>query len=337
MKENYLLNLLDHLFERNSPDSQDRCAPIQAKRYGVIWLILPAVLVLGFTTVSHAADEILLVRSGSASIYRQTEQAIRNYCSRKQDCPATKSISLPLDRKSLRQHLNNAIIAVTIGQKAAEAVHRTSSSTPVIHSLITSRGRALLNRLPVKHKGSRTSLLLDQPISRQLSVVKAALPNKKRLGVIYGPQSQRLRSEVRSAVKKHGFTLVERTSGKGKEIGRKLKSLLKSVDLVLALPDPSLYNKKTLANVLLTSFRHKVPVIGFSAGFVKAGALLATHTSPKQVGRQAAQLVYHRLQGKHHTGTIYPADFQLSINRRVAKSLKVSLPGKKEILRRRRQ
>lgn len=295
--------------------------------FGLITIGLPP-------SLQAASTEILLVNSGNAAIYKQTAKAIRNSCDKDTSCPAITTISLPVTQKALRRHLDSAKVAITIGQNAAQQAIQTNASTPVVHALITSRGQLLLQRIKVRYKGQRTTLLLDQPINKQLSVIKAALPKAKKIGVIFGPASLRLKQSVRKAVAANGFQLVERFSKSRNTLGAKLKSLLGSVDIIFALPDPVLYNRSTLPNVLLTSFRKKVPVIGFSSGFVKAGALFAIHSTPVLAGRQAKQLALDIIKGDFRKTTVSPSHFELSINRGVAKSLGIRLPGKKAILRR---
>lgn len=108
-----------------------------------------------------------------------------------------------------------------------------------------------------------------------------------------------------------------------------LNSSLSDSDILLALPDPSVYNVRTIKSILLTTYRHRVPVIGFSESFVHAGALAAIHSSSKQIGIQVAELIkQYNNDKKIDSHYIYPEYFDVSINHNVAKSLKISVPDK---------
>jgi ABC-type uncharacterized transport system substrate-binding protein len=77
---------------------------------------------------------------------------------------------------------------------------------------------------------------------------------------------------------------------------------------------------------LLTSFRAKVPLVAFSPAYVKAGALMALHVTPTQVGRQAASLFRGVVQGKGLPAQpVYSSEFSVAVNEHVARSLELTL------------
>ena len=115
-----------------------------------------------------------------------------------------------------------------------------------------------------------------------------------------------------------------------------LSELLADIDLLLTLPDPAVYNKRTIVSVLLSSYRQRVPVVGFSRAYVKAGALIALHSTPEQIGRQIAEALVHRLaHGRWpRAGIQHPNYFDVAINARVARSLGIRLPQPQDLLHR---
>jgi len=105
-----------------------------------------------------------------------------------------------------------------------------------------------------------------------------------------------------------------------------LQRVLQSSDALLALPDPVAFNASTAYGMMLTTYRAQVPVIGFSEGLVKAGALLGLYSTANQVGRQGAEIAGRILSGDSGLpAPQYPRYFTVRANHAVARSLGISL------------
>ena len=88
------------------------------------------------------------------------------------------------------------------------------------------------------------------------------------------------------------------------------------------------YNSSSIQNILLASFRAKIPMVAFSPAYVRAGALLALHVTPTQIGVQAGAISWGVLQDKALSATpLYSRDFSVAVNDHVARSLGLSLDG----------
>jgi ABC-type uncharacterized transport system substrate-binding protein len=97
---------------------------------------------------------------------------------------------------------------------------------------------------------------------------------------------------------------------------------------LLALPDKNIYNSKSVKNILLTSYRHRKPVIAFSKNFVSAGAIAAIYSSTEQIAESASQLIeqYFKLGQRFKKSLNYPLAFDVSINRQVFNALDLTAP-----------
>ena len=98
--------------------------------------------------------------------------------------------------------------------------------------------------------------------------------------------------------------------------------------MLLAKPDSSIYNSKTVKNILLTSYRSRKPVIGFSKNFSKAGALASIYSTPTQIAETATSIIdnYITSGNSFSRKENYPDDFEISINRQVFRALDMDLP-----------
>jgi ABC-type uncharacterized transport system substrate-binding protein len=106
-----------------------------------------------------------------------------------------------------------------------------------------------------------------------------------------------------------------------------LSALQGKVDFVLCMPDPDLYNAVTIKPLVMASLEHRLPLVGFSPSFVRAGAAAGIFPDYRDLGRQAAEMAQHLLRGEERTADESPRKLQVAINQRVARLLGVDFRG----------
>jgi ABC-type uncharacterized transport system substrate-binding protein len=169
------------------------------------------------------------------------------------------------------------------------------------------------------------ALYLDQPFTRQLDLLHLALPQAKRVGVLWGAESQTQQPLLAAAAQARSLELVEARYSEGQPLITALRGALNGADVLLAVADGTVYNQASVSNILLTSYRAKTPVMAFSPAYVKAGALLSLHTTLAQTGARVAALSSHFLQTNSLPPSQYPTDFSINVNEYVARSLGLTL------------
>lgn len=203
---------------------------------------------------------------------------------------------------------------------------------PVLASLLPMA--AYGERLARQPAGLRpvSAVVLDQPPGRQLALVRRALPGYARVGVIPGPQSRPLLPELEREASERGLRLVTGLPvDRDADLYPSLRNVLTDADVLLALPDTTVYHGASLRNILLTTYRARVPLVAFSAGYVKAGALAAVYSTPVQVGNQTATLARRWLGGGGMPPVQGPREFAVATNVRVAASLGLTLDDADQI------
>jgi ABC-type uncharacterized transport system substrate-binding protein len=123
----------------------------------------------------------------------------------------------------------------------------------------------------------------------------------------------------------------ERISTSFPTMNAALQSLLLSSDVLLAIPDAEIYNASTIRNILLTTYRNKVPLVGFSPGYVKAGALCAVYSTPQQIAEQSAHMIKAFVDAHALPAAQYAKQFEVSINEQVARSLGLNIKSAAEV------
>lgn len=175
--------------------------------------------------------------------------------------------------------------------------------------------------------GLTSAIFLDQPAARLARLLQLALPERRRVGVLFGPDSLAVRPALARALTAHGFKLVEQTVLSGdKGLYPALRGLFDDSDLLLALPDKRVYSASNMHNILLAAYRQRIPVVSYSAAHVRAGALLALHTEPAAIGQQVAAALRQWLAGRGLPSPSLAEGYAVTLNDQVARSLDLSFP-----------
>ncbi len=220
-------------------------------------------------------------------------------------------------------------LVVTLGGEALKQVLGQEAHTPVVAALLPRLGyerilRESNRRLPTH----LTAVFLDQPLGRRVDLVRLILPDAKRVGVLWGPESVALQAGMIQALQSRGFTMVSSLVANPAGLFSGLKAVLDEADVLLAVADPQVYSGSTIANILLATYRANIPVMAFSPAYVKAGALVAIYATPNQIGLQTAGLARLALQGAALPAPQYPIEFEITVNDHVARSLGLSVDAR---------
>ena len=168
------------------------------------------------------------------------------------------------------------------------------------------------------HPAKISLLWSDPPLERQLRLIATILPQARRIGVLYGADSEFLLRELTQFAKPMGLEIVPQLWDNTSD-SRPLQTLFKSSDVLLGLDDQQLYNPKTAKNLLLSSYAQQLPLVGPNAGFVRAGSLASTYSDQTDWLAVLDRLLDHPPANWPHT--LYPQHFKVVGNPQVARSL----------------
>ncbi|MBL8474368.1 MAG: hypothetical protein KF778_14070 [Rhodocyclaceae bacterium] len=294
---------------------------------GCLKAALIGLLALQCGLLSAQLTQVTLVLSEDTEVHRQVVATIQGILEQGPG-PRLASRTLTLKDLATRSDRNAGELLVPIGTAAAQGVAALDLPIPILNTLIPKQVyEKILQGQPALDARRFSALFLDQPPRRQARLVRLAFPDRLRVGLLLGPDSQNFQPAIAAALRAQGLQVAVEKSASTEELAPALNRLLGHSDLLLAVPDPLVYNRNTLANLLLITFRSQKPVLGYSEANVRAGALLALYTSPAQAARQTAELILALASGRASLGTpYYPKYFELAINETVARSLAISLP-----------
>jgi len=285
---------------------------------------------LAIVPAQAMAARVAVVLSNDATPYQEVYQVIRAYL----DDTPQEAVRLYADDLTPAA-LNEARLVVAVGVEAANTLTALPAHPPVLAILVPrawylKAGRA---RLATASHRKLSTIYLDQPFERQARLIRLALPDVRRVGVLLSVEQSSVVNELDNALRAQGLSLVHATLTPNERLITPLETVLSEADLLLALPDPLVFNRNTAQSLFLTSYRYRDPVLGYSRSLTRAGALLSLHSSPAQIGRQAAEWIGSAIQGGvvHLPPPAYPSYFSISVNDQVARSLGFALPSATEL------
>jgi hypothetical protein len=259
---------------------------------------------------------------------------------------------LRLQTDSLTAPAHPPSLVVALGSEALLSLTQPGlgllPNTPVLCALMSQqtyettlkRFKAMASQAKDSHLRALklTALYANQPLSRQLALLRLALPKAQDLGVLWTPEASETAEgakpsssllELKQATNERHLNLRIETVQAGAPVYKPLRSLLGQVDVLWALPNDQIYNPASFQNILLSSIRAGVPMMGFSAAYVRAGAMLGVYATPQAMARQAAQMVQDMLVRGHTAGLAvapqFPKSFEVGVNQAVARSMGYTL------------
>lgn len=248
-------------------------------------VVVLAGLLLLVSSAGAAGDGVVVIRSSELAPYKALEEAFTGAVG-----VPVKSLSLTADPAAAKAAAGSGAVVVAIGQDAARLV---LDAKPV--------GQVLFGLVPSPEKLGAAEAQKAVPMfagpARQLGALKELLPGAKRLGVIYAASSEGLVADYERAARAVGGTLVKQEVKDRSQVANALRELIGKIDALLLLPDPVTLGVDIFKFLLTTSLESKVPLIGFSQGQAKAGALLTLEVDYQEMGREAAAAAKRALAG----------------------------------------
>ncbi len=295
-------------------------------------LLLAFICLMGAAELSAAA-RVTVVLSDDSAPYQEVYQVVRAYLD-----DGGHEVGRVYAPALTPGSLSDARLVVAVGVRSAEALSELANRPPVLAVLVPrawylKTGRA---RLTDGGRRSASAIYIDQPFDRQAQMIRQALPDVRRVGDLLSEDQEGIVGELGESLRAQRLGLMHVLLTANDRLITPLETVLSEVDLLLAVPDPLIFNRNTAQSLFLTSYRYRDPVLGYSRSLTRAGALLSLHSSPAQIGRQAAEWVRSALSASpiRLPSSTYPAYFSVSINEQVARSLGFSLPSEAELEKR---
>jgi len=299
--------------------------------------ILVPILILGLGLSWPAAAmttiNVTLVLSDSSAAHREAANHLQNTLEEE-----NQHWRIRVEPMAARGKSRDEDLVITLGLEALRRVLAEPVRTPVWALMVTRQEyqKIVAARQVTISQRPLSALYLDQPASRRIQMLLAALPGTQSLGVLTSSDDPDATRSLREAAAAHGLRLaVGRVTRYGDGIAL-IDDLKNRIDVLMLLPDVLVVDSPILQPLLLETYRHRLPVMAYSTPLVTAGAMLALYATPEQIGREAGM----RLRRSRSNSGVrlpppdHPDSFEVAVNRSVALSLGIRVPTS-ELIRQR--
>jgi putative ABC transport system substrate-binding protein len=293
----------------------------------LIFLLLLALLLTAAPGESAAEDSrrIVVLESGSAAPYQEAIEGFRAALPDGVEVYPEK-ISGPPAETVERVHAHRPDLVVAVGSKAAAWAIVNTRSVPVVFLMVLNPVASGLVA-SLEQPGERvTGAALDIPLSAQFEVLRQVL-RAKRVAVLSDPgQSGSLIDEARRVAGRNGIELTAIPVNDPKDLDAALERV-RGFDALWAIADRTVLARKGAERILLDTLENRIPFMGLSEQYVRAGALLGLSSSYHENGRQGARIAARLLAGEAPSDVpvALPEEIRIHYNERTARRLGIDL------------
>ncbi|MBI4376550.1 MAG: hypothetical protein HY549_08880 [Elusimicrobia bacterium] len=205
---------------------------------------------------------------------------------------------------------------------AAQAKERFAPEIPVLFAGVVG---AQLSKL----EGERVEgIPMTLPVKEQWASAQKALPDLKRMGVLYSPQDSREKfSEARDAARALSIELVAAPCATPEALSEALSRIEGRVDALWIPLDPVVANKLAFKGLVSFSLKNRLPLIVPSISLLRGGGLLSLSMSYQEIGKQLGLQAQAILSGGSARVRLSASDADVAVNMNTAKALGRDFPA----------
>src|SRR5262245_2215698 len=176
-----------------------------------------------------------------------------------------------------------------------------------------------------------TGASMNVPVEQPLRTLKQLGPQVKRVGVIFNrARTGYLVRQAEAVARDEGLQLVTREVASPKDVLTALEAVQDAIDALWIVPDETILAQAVVQQLLLVSYRKKIPVLGLSERHARMGAVLSlSFASSEDIGRQAGEIARTVLSGKSAAQIPYTTarTLTVAVNLKAAQKLGIEIPG----------
>lgn len=270
---------------------------------------------------AHAAQQVSLLLSEPGGIYQEAAHAFERELARDSDKWNVRILNV-----NTAPRTNGVVVA--FGVRALQYALSSQGDDPLLAVLVPAQAFTnLISQSTGSSSRQISALYLDQPFSRQLQLIRTAMPQTRRIGILVSPETVEQSTDLRKAGQVAGLDIDVRTVRNQEQLFSSLDALAKNADALLLLPDSTVVNRDILKILFVKAYRQRLPIVAYSPGLVQAGALLGLHATPAQLGAEAGKW-FREIpleKGGRQIAPRYPKSFKVDVNQSVARSLELTI------------
>lgn len=271
------------------------------------------------------AKQVLIISNGNDGPYPQVIDGYKKALSKQLAATYTELLleQLRADGSALGKeiHAHKPDLIFALGAEALGYAKQDNKAIPVVATLV-------LKEDALKSAGV-TGVSLAYPLNVQIQWLKKFFPKQAKVAVLFNSDENAKTVQALDKVAGSvGLELIPIPVESPKQLPDALQQLAKNSEILFAIPDDVAMSPKTAKEVLLASFRNRVPLIGLSDNWVKSGALYALSWDYDDLGRQCAVQSQKILNGQSilQVAPEAPRKLTYTINTKIAEHMNIEIP-----------
>ena len=283
-------------------------------------------LAIGGTAVPVRAANIAVLVSSDADEYKEALKGFKEVAGQHTVAVYDMYGDLDRGRKALAEieRKGKPDLIFAIGTWALQ-VTAGQTEIPVVYAMVLNPPSVVAPTVK-----NVTGASMNVSVDQSLRVLKQLGPRVKRIGVIFNrARTGYLVRQAESVAREEGLQLVTKEIASPKEVTAALDALQDEVDALWIIPDETILAQAVVQQILLVSFRKKIPVLGLSERHARMGALLSlSFASSEDIGRQAGEIARAVLGGKAAAQIPYTTarNVTVAVNLKAAEKLGLEIP-----------
>jgi putative ABC transport system substrate-binding protein len=308
-------------------------------RSGVcFWVVGGIGLVLSLlgTVPLHAnAQQIVVLTSAEADPYRLALRGFQEALSQKQQRAGIHQYVLKdgSDRERLLAEIRQRqpSLILTLGSAATALAQTDLKDTPVVFCMVLNPQAGGFVQSMQSSGNNLTGASLDVPVRVQFEALQLLIPSVKRIGVFYNPaETDKIIQPAVKIAASMGLELIPIVVSAPEQLqvlGDTLRS--RNLDALWSVADSTVFaSSRSVEFLLRRTLDARIPFMGLSSEFVKAGALIALSVDYKDIGFQCGEQAVQVLRGSAPSSLpiTVPRKVTLHINLNFARALGLPVP-----------
>ena len=207
-----------------------------------------------------------------------------------------------------------------------------TANIPVVFTAVSDPAGAGIVKSNAKPETNCTGSSDVLPLEEQVKMIRAFLPNAKKIGILYTtsePNSVSQLAEIKKLAPKYGFEIVDVGVTNSSEVAAGAQALVaKGVDCVNNFTDNNVVNNLSL--LLQAANSKKIPVFGSEEEQVKNGCLASQSIDYVKLGNETGKMAAKILKGEAKASELpvfEVKEFSPVYNKDVLAKLSLTLPA----------
>lgn len=217
---------------------------------------------------------------------------------------------------------------LALGTRAAREIAGQEKDIPIVYAMVLAMPDDSQEKPSLQSQKNVTGATLNIPLETQLDDIQKVFPDVRHIGIISNPsKTKRIVESARFMAESRGLSLHVAWATNEQDVPTALRQLRDSIEVLWMIPDATVLTPRSSRYIIFELIKSGIPVIGLSAAYVKAGAVMALDCDYEDIGRQSGELASRILGGQSPAGLpeTAPRLYTRALNLKIREHLRVQM------------